>query len=178
MKRKSLRSRQVRAQNIIIAHELPVAMRNIFSDRRYRVRDVASMPLENIHNYIAMHPPVVIKSADMFHAIGNLRSVELSAYLDRKARIAVLEHEPVSHKKMAEMIIALEFGKLTFDALEILHFEQTALALWSLYKTQEGCPSAISTKKGLATLLSVNRRKFSMKTQGQLQSRFSGQERD
>lgn len=178
MKEKHCRYRQVRAQKIIIAENLPTAIKDLFADRRYRVREIASMLPENIHDYIALHPPAVIGRAGMFHAIGNLRSVELLAYLDGKAKIAVLEYEPVSQEKITEIVIALEFEKLIFDAVEPLQFEQIVLAFWLFYQTQKGCPPTISTKKGLARLLSVNRRKFSLKIPAQLKSEFSGRERD
>ena len=172
-----LRYRRVRADSILLAQELPVAMKNLLMDRRYRVKEISSMPSKNIYEYIALHPPVVVKKADRFHAIGNLRSVELLAYVASNAKVSVLLCEQIPQRKFAEMTVALEFGKLTFDALEPLQFEKTALALWQLYHSQETCPPAVKTKRGLANLLSVNRRKFSVKIPDQLKSNYTGQER-
>lgn len=178
MERKNLQYRHVRAHSIILAQDLPVAMKNLLADRCYRVKDIANMPVENIRQYIALHPPVVFKNDTLFHAIGNLRSLELLGYLQTAERVPVLQLRKIPRKKIAETAIAWEFGKTTFDALEPLQFEQTVLALWDLYHTQQNCPPVIHTKIGLAKFLSINRRKLSKSVPDQIEPSFLNQEID
>lgn len=153
--------RRVRAEQLVVAQALPVSVQNSYSDRRYRVRGLADWPSEIIYDYIALHPPVVIKLDGVYHAIGNLRSVELSGYLHPKTRVTVLEHAPVPLRKMEAESAALEFVTVTVGAMDPTAFEQAALSLWKSYKKHENFPALISTKQALASFLAINRRSLS-----------------
>ncbi|SNC59446.1 hypothetical protein SAMN04487881_0058 [Marinobacter sp. es.048] len=157
--------RRVRAEQLVVAQNLPVSIQSLYSDRRYRVRGIADWPSEIIYHYIVLHPPVVIRRDGFYHAIGNLRSVELTGYLHPKAWVPVLEHAPVPLRKMEAESVALEFLSTTFGALEPIAFEQSALSLWELYKKHENFPALISTKQALARFLAVNRRRLSQPAQ-------------
>lgn len=164
--------RRVRAERLVVAQNLPVSIQNLYSDRRYRVRGIADWPSEIIHDYIALHPPVVIKLDGVYHAIGNLRSVELTGYLHPKTRVTVLEHAPVPLRKMEAESAALEFVATTFGALEPAAFEQSALSLWELYKGHENFPALIRTKEALGRFLAVNRRRLSQPMPEKIHSTF------
>ncbi|RUT76893.1 hypothetical protein EHM94_17825 [Marinobacter sp. NP-6] len=176
MERNNLKYRRVRARSIVIAPGLSVGLKNLLADRRYRIRDLCRVPTEKIVQYVELHPPVVLKHGRVFHAIANLRSVDLLAYLDHKEKVSVLVHEEIPREQLAEMVVAWEFGKLAFDAFDPSNFAQTALALWLQLQKRDSCPSFIRTKQKLARFLSVNRRKFSVR-EGlpPLESKFSGQ---
>lgn len=156
-----LQYRRLRAEQLIVAQDLPVSTRNLFSHHRYRARGLAEWPQDIILDFIVLHPPVVIKHPDGFHAIGNLRSVELAGYLHPKLRIPVLVHSPVAQRQLLAQSAALEFVTMTFGALPPGAFEQSALALWELYKSHERFPGNIRSKIQLAQFLSVNRRTLS-----------------
>lgn len=164
--------RRIRAEQLVVAQNLPVSIQCLYSDRRYRVRGVADWPSEIIHDYIVLHPPVVIKRDGAYHAIGNLRSVELTGYLHPKTRVTVLEHAPVPLHKIQAESAALEFVTVTFGALDPVAFEQSVLSFWELYKGHENFPALIRTKQALGRFLAVNRRSLSKPMPEKIDSTF------
>ena len=153
--------RRVRVGRITISKDLPIGVRSLHLDRRYRVRGVADWPPEIIADYIMLNPPVVVRRDDSYDAIGNLRSVELSGYLNPQTKVHVWEHESLKLQNLQAESAALEFLTSAFGALDPNRFEESILSLWSLYRGHENFPDLISTKCALAGFLGVNRRRLS-----------------
>lgn len=168
-----LRLRRISAGKLRLADNLTFAFNDVLNNRQYRLRNPTSWPIEIIQTVIAAHPPIVIKREKVFHAIGNLRSVELAAYLRPETRVLVLEHAPLPENKILSQCAEFEFLTLAFGSLAPSFLDQSALSLWEHYKAHENFPPQIQTKLALADQLAVNRRRLSRKAPKEVKLTFN-----